>query len=90
MMSDKGTDRVSSTGTPLPPQSAFPRAIAGDIEVVGTAPNPYLAQDKILALNPDVFTLDIEMPQHGRPGEYEVCFQAREMDTERLPAEEAA
>jgi len=34
-----------------------------DIEVVGTAPDPYVARDKILALNPDVLTLDIEMPR---------------------------
>jgi len=34
-----------------------------DIEVAGTAPDPYVARDKILALNPDVLTLDIEMPR---------------------------
>ncbi|HEY4045347.1 MAG TPA: chemotaxis response regulator protein-glutamate methylesterase [Acidobacteriaceae bacterium] len=34
-----------------------------DIEVVGTAPDPYVARDKILALRPDVLTLDIEMPR---------------------------
>src|SRR6202165_1868153 len=34
-----------------------------DIEVVGTAPDPYVARDKILTLNPDVLTLDIEMPR---------------------------
>lgn len=34
-----------------------------DIEVVGTAPDPYVARDKIIALNPDVLTLDIEMPR---------------------------
>ena len=33
------------------------------IEVVGTAPDPYIARDKILALRPDVITLDIEMPR---------------------------
>lgn len=33
------------------------------IEVVGTAPDPYIARDKILALEPDVITLDIEMPR---------------------------
>jgi len=40
-------------------------ALAGepDIEVVGTAPDPYVARDKILALHPDVLTLDIEMPR---------------------------
>jgi two-component system, chemotaxis family, protein-glutamate methylesterase/glutaminase len=34
-----------------------------DIEVVGSAPDPFIARDKILALNPDVLTLDIEMPR---------------------------
>lgn len=34
-----------------------------DIEVVGVAPDPFVARDKILALNPDVLTLDIEMPR---------------------------
>ena len=34
-----------------------------DIEVVGTAPDPYVARDKIVKLNPDVITLDIEMPK---------------------------
>src|SRR6266702_2724977 len=33
------------------------------MEVVGTAPDPYIARDKILALSPDVVTLDIEMPR---------------------------
>lgn len=33
------------------------------IEVVGTATDPYAARDKILELNPDVITLDIEMPR---------------------------
>lgn len=36
---------------------------APDIEVVGAAPDPYVARDKILELNPDVITLDIEMPR---------------------------
>lgn len=36
---------------------------APGIEVVGTAPDPYVAREKILALNPDVLTLDIEMPR---------------------------
>lgn len=33
------------------------------IEVVGTAPDPYVARDKIVMLKPDVVTLDIEMPR---------------------------
>lgn len=38
-------------------------AAESDIEVVGTAPDPYIARDKVLALSPDVLTLDIEMPR---------------------------
>lgn len=38
-------------------------SLEADIEVVGTAPDPYVARDKILALRPDVLTLDIEMPR---------------------------
>lgn len=34
-----------------------------DIEVVGTAIDPYMARDKIAALKPDVITLDVEMPR---------------------------
>ncbi len=34
-----------------------------DIVVVGTAPDPYVARDKIVELKPDVLTLDIEMPR---------------------------
>jgi two-component system chemotaxis response regulator CheB len=33
------------------------------IEVVGTAGDPYIARERIKALNPDVITLDIEMPR---------------------------
>lgn len=33
------------------------------IEVVGTAADPYIARDKIKELNPDVITLDVEMPR---------------------------
>ena len=32
-------------------------------EVVGTASDPYVARDKIKKLNPDVITLDVEMPR---------------------------
>ena len=33
------------------------------IEVVGVAPDPYIARDKIRKLQPDVLTLDVEMPR---------------------------
>jgi len=36
-----------------------------EIEVVGTAGDPYEAREQIKALNPDVVTLDVEMPKHG-------------------------
>jgi len=34
-----------------------------DIEVVGVASDPLFARDRIKALNPDVLTLDVEMPR---------------------------
>ncbi len=34
-----------------------------DIEIVGTAPDPYVARDRIFKLKPDVITLDVEMPR---------------------------
>jgi two-component system, chemotaxis family, protein-glutamate methylesterase/glutaminase len=34
-----------------------------DMVVVGAAPDPYVARDMILAMKPDVVTLDIEMPR---------------------------
>jgi two-component system chemotaxis response regulator CheB len=34
-----------------------------EIEVVGAAPDPYVARDMIKSLNPDVVTLDVEMPR---------------------------
>src|SRR5215475_8383023 len=33
-----------------------------EIEVVGTAADPLIARERIKALNPDVVTLDVEMP----------------------------
>lgn len=33
------------------------------IDVVGSAPDPYIARDKIVKYNPDVVTLDVEMPR---------------------------
>jgi two-component system chemotaxis response regulator CheB len=34
-----------------------------ELEVVGTAADPYSARDKIVQLEPDVLTLDVEMPR---------------------------
>ena len=34
-----------------------------DINIVGTAVDPYVARDKIVKLKPDVITLDMEMPR---------------------------
>ena len=34
-----------------------------EIDVVGTAMDPYIARDKIKKLHPDVLTLDVEMPK---------------------------
>ncbi len=46
-------------------RNIFSRELSRDpeIEVVGTAPNPFVARDKIIKLKPDVVTLDIEMPR---------------------------
>ena len=46
-------------------RSVLEKELARDamIEVVGVAPNPYVARDKIVLLKPDVVTLDIEMPR---------------------------
>jgi two-component system chemotaxis response regulator CheB len=51
-----------------------------DIEVVGTAVDPYVARDKIVALQPDVLTLDVEMPRMDG-----LSFLARLMQHYPLP-----
>ncbi len=51
-----------------------------DIEVVGTAGDPYIARDKIAALHPDVLTLDLEMPRMDG-----LTFLARLMKYHPLP-----
>ncbi|MFQ5432134.1 MAG: chemotaxis response regulator protein-glutamate methylesterase [Nitrospinota bacterium] len=46
-------------------RSMLTEALSKDpqIEVVGSAADPYLARDKIVQLKPDVLTLDVEMPR---------------------------
>ncbi len=45
-------------------RAALTKILSSDaqIEVVGTAPDAYIAREKIINLKPDVITLDIEMP----------------------------
>jgi two-component system chemotaxis response regulator CheB len=52
-----------------------------DLEVVGTAPDAYVARDRILALKPDVLTLDIEMPRMDG-----LTFLRNVMQSHPLPA----
>jgi two-component system chemotaxis response regulator CheB len=46
-------------------RSVFQQELSADpeIEVVGTAPDPFAARDLILERSPDVVTLDVEMPR---------------------------
>ncbi len=46
-------------------RSVLTRELSKDpgIKVLGTAPDPYVARDKIVSLSPDVLTLDVEMPR---------------------------
>lgn len=48
-----------------------------EIEVVGTAVDPYAARDKIKELAPDVITLDIEMPRMDGLTFLEILMQRR-------------
>jgi two-component system chemotaxis response regulator CheB len=51
-----------------------------DIEVVGTAPDPLIALEKINRLKPDVLTLDIEMPRMDG-----LTFLKQLMQTQPMP-----
>jgi len=51
-----------------------------DIEVVGSAMDPYVARDKIIRLHPDVITLDLEMPKMNG-----LAFLAKLMKYHPLP-----
>src|SRR5580658_6063785 len=55
-------------------------ATEADIEVVGTAPDPIIALDKIQRLKPDVLTLDIEMPRMDG-----LTFLKQLMQTQPMP-----
>ncbi|MDP4180983.1 MAG: chemotaxis response regulator protein-glutamate methylesterase [Bacillota bacterium] len=48
-------------------REAIARGISKDpgIEVVATASDPFMARDKIIEFEPDVMTLDVEMPKMG-------------------------
>jgi len=48
-----------------------------DIQVVGTAVDPYVAREKIIRLSPDVITLDIEMPRMDGLSFLEVLMKHR-------------
>lgn len=54
--------KVLIVGDSLLFRKALAKGISGDpsIEVVGTTADPYAARDKILELEPDVITLDVE------------------------------
>src|SRR3954449_11867748 len=64
-MSDTPKTRVLIVDDSAIVRKILAEALSGevDIEVVGTAPDPFVARDKILSLKPDVLTLDIEMPR---------------------------
>lgn len=66
--------------------SALMRQILGEIlrqdpqlTVVGSAPNPYVAWEKIRTLQPDVLTLDVEMPRMDGLTFLEKLMRARPM-----------
>lgn len=64
-MSDRKIIKVLIVDDSAIVRKLLSEAVAGepDLEVIGTAPDPYIARDKILSLKPDVLTLDIEMPR---------------------------
>jgi two-component system, chemotaxis family, protein-glutamate methylesterase/glutaminase len=49
------------------------------LQVVGTAPDPYVAREKIMQLKPDVLTLDVEMPRMDGLTFLEKLMRARPM-----------
>lgn len=65
MNSNKRKIRVLIVDDSIVFRETLVRQIARDsmIEVVATASDPYMARDKILEFEPDVMTLDVEMPR---------------------------
>lgn len=60
-----GKTRVLVVDDSLSIRSMFTEFLSSDpdIEVVGSAPDPLIAREKIKELSPDVITLDVEMPK---------------------------
>ncbi len=65
MTPSKNKTRVLIVDDSAVVRQIFAKQLARDpsIEVVGTASNPYIARNKIVELEPDVLTLDVEMPR---------------------------
>lgn len=63
-------------------RSMLTRELSRDpgIKVLGTAPDPYVARNKIVELRPDVITLDVEMPRMDG-----VTFLAKLMAAHPMP-----
>lgn len=63
----KGKIRVLVVDDSLLFRETVARLLAADpgLEVVGTASDPFMARDKIIEFEPDVMTLDVEMPRMG-------------------------
>ncbi len=61
----RGTVKVLVVDDSALVRTVLTKMLAEDpaIQVVGAAPNPFVARDMILDLQPDVLTLDIEMPR---------------------------
>lgn len=65
MVASSGVVKVLIVDDSAVVRQLLSRDLARDpqIRVVGTAPDPYVARDKIVELQPDVLTLDVEMPR---------------------------
>ena len=67
-MSDRQNTRVLIVDDSAIVRKILSEALSGepDIEIVGTAPDPYVARDKILSLQPDVSDPRYRDAAHGR------------------------